>query len=281
MIRCSSMITMAFAPATACAIAALLAALCFTPPAAKAGGCSNATKRLTEDLILRGDYERATDHLLLAEFNCPQPSQRLAAAALQARLFELSQKRPTAIRLLERFRQREPLLPKALSGAIDKEQARLFLLDEQLQAAKAKLAALSDPQLSYADLAASFAEIQQQSSNAPWYALASALVPGSGQVLQGEPMNAVSALFMIAIPTYFAIEGKRNDEHAFAASMTTLASFFYLGNIASSYRTAKRKEHNHKRRAWQERVSGSFVPLFLGREGELGFSSGVRLKLNP
>lgn len=281
MIRYSSMITTACAQVPACVIAALLAVLCSIPPVAKAAGCSGASKRLTEDLILRGDYERATDHLLLAEFNCPQPGQRLAAAALQARLFELSQKRPTAIRLLERFKQREPLLPKALAGAIDKEQARLFLLDEQLLAAKAKLVALSDPALSYADLAARYTEIQEQSSSAPWYALASALVPGSGQVLQGEPMNAVSALFMIAIPSYFAVEAKRNDEHAFAAGMTTLASFFYLGNIASSYRTAKRKERGHKRRAWHERVSGSFVPLFLGREGELGFSSAVSLKLNP
>lgn len=233
---------------------------------------------MTEDLILRGDYERATDQLIQAEFYCPTINQRLAAAAIQARLYELSSKPKAAIRLLERFQERERSLGAHERRGVGIEQARLFLLDKQIPAGITRLRETQSSVLQPLEQARK--ELDAQRSSAVWYGLASAIVPGSGQVLQGEPMNAVSALFMMAIPTYFAIEAKRNDEHAFAASMTTLAGFFYLGNIASSYRTASLKHRNRKKAAWHDQVNSRITPLFKGRSSALGLSVATEIKLD-
>lgn len=249
--------------------------LFFTPTATKATECS-VQSRIIEDLILRGDFERATDRLVEIEFYCEVLEVRLAAAALQARLYESADKNITSIRLLQRFLDREKQIPFSLREGILLEQSRLYLLENNL------LAATANWPKTYPNLLKKVSRqydlIHEENSAPLYYAIASA-VPGLGQILQKEYSSAFTSVLMIAIPAYYGHLAKMNNEHALASTMSFLAGFFYLGNIASSYRVASISQRRLNRDKWTKDLQGTLVPLFIQRTKSLGLSLQVEIAL--
>ena len=235
------------------------------------------TLSLVEELILRGDYDRAISWLLTIEISSPHLEDRLDAVLLGARLYELVGKSKTSVRLLERFKERNSLKAGTSYDRIVEQQFRLLLEAEELEIAR-RLAAdnhhLSDYR--HVFVAREDREKQPYSGPNPWVAATfSSVLPGSGQIYQGRYRDALSSIFMIAIPSYFAVKAKKNDEHAFAAGAGTLAGFFYLGNVASAYRTAIMRHENDEKTWWLGHINAIIVPDFTDSVKRLGFGVGV------
>lgn len=234
---------------------------------------------MIEDLILRGDFERATDRLMELEFGCPDQPLRFAAAMVQARLFELSDKRTTSVRLLERFKLREPNQQTDVRTSLEHEQIRLYLFDRQFQSAS-NLSKGSDFEAQVEMDSRIFIDLESKLPSPILYGGAS-LIPGLGQVLLGEPLSAVSSLLMIAIPTAFALVAAKNNEVAFEIASWTLSGFFYLGNISSAYRKASIKNSNVLNQRWEEHLEKNRISRTSGAMKRAGFSDTAVRHLFP
>lgn len=260
-------------------ITVLLLCLIITTTAVKAK-LLPPSRLLIEDLILRGDYERALDHLIVTEFKAEQWEDRFDAAMISARLYELADKRETAVKLLERFVEREQaaLHPAALQQ-VRHEQARLFLLDQKLEPAKYVLSTIG--QVSALTALPANPSYQPSFFEKPKVlATLSAILPGSGQIVQGRPLDALSSWVMIGLPLGLAVFAKERGEHAFSAASASIAVFFYLGGIAASYRLADNSLSQKSKRRWTEAVHASFQTLYHEAAQRLGFSLAVGIALD-
>ena len=102
-----------------------------------------------------------------------------------------------------------------------------------------------------------------------------ALIPGSGQIIAGRPLDAATNIFMIAIPSFIGLEASKNNEAVFASVSYFIAAFFYLGNISSAYKLQKTKLENSRKKAWLSNVRSIIAPQVVGAGKTLGISVGI------
>lgn len=231
------------------------------------------------DLILRGDYERSVDQLLELEFLCADSIIRFASVLLQARLYELSDKRNTSIRVLERFALRNGQSAGSMNRVLVAEQVRLFVAEGHFDPAL-KLVEGTKEHPSILQLSREYLALQAQGAPPSAYAAAS-LVPGLGQVMMGEYLSAVSSVLMIAIPTVFALQARASGERAFELASWTISGFFYLGNVSSAYQLASLKRKNQVTEIWKEKVASAFERAPVSELMRAGMSSEVVDHLYP
>lgn len=249
------------------------------PNVVKASECCSSLP-MVEDLILRGDYERAIDHLVELEFNSREPQIRSAAAILSARLYDRSGKQDTALRLLERLLSRDSAtMTPETETLIRREQARLMLVREEILPAQ-RLATAA--RLSLGEIRQKEVLYDPPLSSSPLVSgIASAVVPGLGQTLQGRPQDTLTAWMMIGLPLIFAVQARESGEHLFANAMGIVSGFFYLGNVASSYQIAKRAVDQERTRRWLQQVDNIAPPAFAVAVQSLGLSIQVTQVLAP
>ncbi|MEZ4741795.1 MAG: hypothetical protein R3B45_05005 [Bdellovibrionota bacterium] len=225
-------------------------------------------------MILRGDFDRALDALILMEFNEIDIDNRAAAALVSARLYELAGKNETSVRLLERFLSRDSQgLSIEWARTIRKEQARLMLSRGEIAAAQV-LAVEAEHSISDVPKRADLYK-PPLNKDPIVNGVASVLLPGLGQTLQGRPQDALAAWLMIGIPLAFNVQARKKGEHTFANAMGILASFFYLGNIASAYRIAEKEVNQMRSKKWSLIVN-EIIPTSAGKAGKsIGLSLSV------
>jgi hypothetical protein len=110
-----------------------------------------------------------------------------------------------------------------------------------------------------------FSEFQRQISQLenlkrPWLAgTLSAVVPGAGQVYNGNFQSAVFSFVLNSIFLSATIELHREKMGAAALASGMLFSIVYLGNIAGSMDSSHALNENHKR-VHQERIRDQVFP---------------------
>ncbi len=233
-------------------------------------------EKIIEALIHRGDYDRALDHLINLEFSAKLPQQRLAAALISSQIYQKSGKYRNAIRLLSGFKERETEhLDSSQNDQVNLEIARCFLLNHDLAAAKYHLGLVSTKSKDL-DLNIKHDSLDNPIFESPYFSAAmSALIPGSGQIIAGRPLDAATNIFMIAIPSFIGLEASKNNEAVFASVSYFIAAFFYLGNISSAYKLQKTKLENSRKKAWLSNVRSIIAPQVVGAGKTLGISVGI------
>lgn len=237
-------------------------------------------EKIIEALIHRGDYDRALDHLINLEFSAELPKERLAAALISSQIYQKSGKYLNAIRLLSGFKEREMQhLDSGQNDQVNLEIARCFLLNHDLAAAKYHLGLVSTNSKA---LEINITEDSLGSSifESPYFSAAmSALIPGSGQIIAGRPLDAATNIFMIAIPSIIGFEASKNSETVFASVSYFIAAFFYLGNISGAYKLQKTKLENSRNKAWLSNVRSIVAPQVVGAGKALGISVGIEAQI--
>lgn len=87
--------------------------------------------------------------------------------------------------------------------------------------------------------------------NPYWAGAASALLPGSGQLLARHPYEALAAFAVVGLSAFGAAESFRHGQSGFGIFLCAFGGSFYLGNIASAINLTARLNLKERRQNLQ------------------------------